>query len=238
MLMATKKRVLAAFMLLLACLLAITSCKIVKIEPAATANGGGAGNGSPGTGRSVISSGEKAVDASEYLAEHLETMILPEIEDRKTSLAALLEAADAGWDRAGALYGEKKGEIGAFFNFIAHDTVLVREVNTESRNGFMIVVIDGNPTEYTIRISIGPVLRGTAIRDSIKFIDFNHFVNQMDFAELANALNRYGNENVTSSVDLDSLVGKTVEFTGSFTQPESGEISIMPIFMEVKQHEY
>jgi hypothetical protein len=36
------------------------------------------------------------------------------------------------------------------------------------------------------------------------------------------------------NVDLDTLTGKTVEFTGSFTEPDGDEISIMPIFMEVR----
>jgi predicted lipoprotein len=214
--------------MVLVCLL-VTSCKIIKIEPTTTGEGG-AGT----TKRNVISSGEKAVDTAAYLAEHLEPTILPEIDERKIDLSTLLEASKDGWDKAGELYGEKKGDIGAVFNFIVQDTALVKEVNTESRNGYIIVGVEGNPTDYTIRISIGPVLRGTSIRDSIKFVDFNHFVNQMDFAELANALNRYGNENVTKNVDVTALKGKTIEFTGSFSQPDGDEISIMPIFMEVK----
>jgi predicted lipoprotein len=56
----------------------------------------------------------------------------------------------------------------------------------------------------------------------------------MDFAELANALNRFGNDNVMRNVNIDDLVGKTIEFTGSFGEPDGDEISVMPIFMEVR----
>jgi len=187
-----------------------------------------------GEQKDVISAGEKAVDLEEYLADYLESIILPEIEERKVSLATLLTAAENGWDNAGESYGVRKGEIGSIYNFIVHDVVTVLEVNTESRAGYILVEYDGMPTNYIIKIAIGPVLRGTAIRDSVKFIDFNQFVNQMDFAGLANELNKFGNDNITQSVDIDALAGKTIEFTGSFGVPEEGEIFIMPIFMEVK----
>jgi len=215
------KRVLTVCLFISICLLSI-SCVIVPIDP----DGGGRGN--------VISAGERAVDLDEYLAEYLDSIILPEIEERKVSLSTILTAASEGWDNAGELYGVRKGEIGSIYNFIVQDEVRVVAVDTESRAGFILVEYDGMPTNFTIKIAIGPVLRGTALRDSVRFIDFNQFVNQMDFAGLANELNRIGNENVMRNVDIDTLVGKTVEFTGSFGEPESNEIMIMPIFMEVK----
>ena len=219
--MTSLKRTLLACMLLSICIIT-ASCVIVPIDPDA----GDKGN--------VISAGERAVDLDAYMEEYLESVILPEIEERKVSLQVLLSAAEDGWKTAGESYGVRKGEIGAIYNFIVHDVVTVLEVNTESRAGYILVEYGGMPTDYAIKIAIGPVLRGTAIRDSVKFIDFNQFVNQMDFAGLANELNKFGNDNITNSVDIESLAGKTIEFTGSFGEPEEGEISIMPIFMEVK----
>ena len=198
------------------------ACVIVPIDP------------DSGEKRNVISAGERAVDLEEYLSDYLESIILPEIEERKTDLSTLLSAAENGWESAGETYGVRKGDIGAIYNFIVHETVTVLEVNTESRAGYIIVEYDGMPANYVIKIAIGPVLRGTSIRDSIKFIDFNQFVNQMDFAGLASELNKIGNENVLRSIDIDSLTGKTIEFTGSFGEPEESEIFITPIFMEVK----
>jgi len=219
--MSVLKRVITVYLFISICVLSV-SCVIVPID----ADGSGRGN--------VISAGERAVDLDEYLADYLESIILPEIEERKVSLSTILTAASDGWEQAGESYGVRKGEIGSIYNFIVHDEVRVVAVDTESRAGFILVEYDGMPTNFTIKIAIGPVLRGTAIRDSVKFIDFNQFVNQMDFAGLANELNRIGNENVLRNIDIDSLVGKTVEFTGSFGEPESNELIIMPIFMEVK----
>jgi len=216
------KRLVIACLIASLCVLA-ASCVFVPIDPDKES---GRGN--------VISSGEKAVDLAAYLEDYLESAILPEIQERRVDLSTLLGVAAGGWEAAGGAHGVRKGEIGSKYNFIVNDTVTVLEVNTESRAGFIRVECEDLLTDYTISIMIGPVLRGTAIRDSLGCVDFNQFVNQMDFAGLANELNRIGNENSLQNVDVESLTGKTIEFTGSFTQPEGNEIQIMPFFMEVK----
>jgi predicted lipoprotein len=159
---------------------------------------------------------------------------LPEIYYRRIDIAALISEASAfGWESAGETYGEIRGDIGASYNFITYGTVFVREVNTESRNGFLVVEVEGLQTDYEVRISIGPAFSGSAIRDSIRFIEFTHFVNQVDFARLSSELNRFGNENIHRSVDVLGLAGQTIEFTGSFAEPAGDDvISIMPLFME------
>jgi predicted lipoprotein len=215
------RRLLTAYLIVSICFLT-TSCVFVPIDPDAKS---GKGN--------VISSGEKAVDLEAYLNDYLEPAIIPEINERRTDLSSLLDSAANGWDAAGEAFGVRKGEIGAKYNFIVHDTVTVLEVNTESKAGFILVKCDNLQTNFTIKITTGPVLRGTAIRDSLKCVDFNQFVNQMDYAGLANELNKYGNQNVLKNIDIAALAGKTIDFTGSFTQPEADEISIMPIFMEI-----
>jgi len=219
--MTVLKKIMIINLIISLCVLS-ASCVIVPIDP-------------EGDGReNVISAGERAVDLDEYMADYLDSIILPEIEERKVSISTLLSASANGWESAGESYGVRKGEIGAIYNFVVHDVVTVLEVNTESRAGYLLVEYADMPTEYAIKIAIGPVLRGTALRDSVSFIDFNQFVNQMDFAGLANELNKFGNENILRSVDVETLAGKTIEFTGSFGEPEDNEILIMPVFMEVK----
>ena len=202
--------------------LVTAACVIVPIDP-------DAGEGPAG------SAVAQAVDVESYLDDYWESYILPEINERRVNLASLIEAADSnGWDSVGEEYGDIRGDIGASYTFIAHSTAVVVETNTESRNGYIIVELEGQDS-YEIRISIGPALSGTAIRDSIKFVDFNQFVNQVDFAKLATELNRIGNERALENADIFALDGKTIEFTGSFFAPNGNdEISIMPIFLEVK----
>jgi len=214
------KRVL--FVLLgITLILMVTACTIVPIDP-------DAGDGPAG------SAVAQAVDVESYLDENWEPYILPEINDRRVDITTIIQTANAGnWDDAGEAYGEIRGDIGASYTFIAYGTAIVRETNTESRNGFIVVEIEGQES-YEIRISIGPALSGTAIRDAIRFIDFNHFVNQVDFASLATELNRLGNERALQNADIFSIDGETIEFTGAFVAPNGDDvISIMPIFLEV-----
>jgi len=203
-------------------ILMTAACVIVPIDP-------DAGDGPVG------SAVAQAVDVESYLEEYWQAYIHPEINDRRVNLATLIQTASSdSWDYAGETYGEIRGDIGASYAFITYGTAIVKETNTESRNGFIIVELEGQES-YEIRISIGPALSGTAIRDSIRFIDFNQFVNQVDFAKLATELNRIGNERAQENNDIFAMDGKTIEFTGAFTAPNGSEtISIMPIFLEVK----
>jgi len=198
-----------------------TACTIVPIDP-------DAGDGPAG------SAVAQAVDVESYLEDYWEPYILPEINERRVDIATIIQtAAASGWDNAGEAYGEIRGDIGASYTFITYGTAVVIETNTESRNGFIVVEIEGQES-YEIRISIGPALSGTAIRDSIRFIDFNQFVNQVDFASLATELNRLGNERALQSADIFAMDGETIQFTGSFVAPNGSDvISIMPIFLEV-----
>ena len=66
---------------------------------------------------------------------------------------------------------------------------VVAAVDRTSRVGVMRVAAVGLDKAATVAIQIGPVIRGTALRDASGFIQFSDFVNQFDFASAANALN-------------------------------------------------
>ena len=203
----------------------LSSCTIVKIDQDLESQK-----------QSTISSGEKSVDINAYINDKWESIFVPEINERKQNLQAVLSASEQSWDQAGEEFGLKKGQIGAKYNFIVSDSGIIKEVNTESKVGYIVLEVDNLVSSYEIKLSIGPVLKGTAIRDSLESVNFNEFVNQMDYAKLASELNKYCNEKTIGTLDLTALTGKSVEFTGCFTQPEndSAEIDIIPVFLEVK----
>ena len=58
------------------------------------------------------------------------------------------------------------------------------------------------------RIQVGPVLRGTALRDALGFIRFTDFANQFDFAGVANALNDRVLATVLGPLDVEALAGQ------------------------------
>jgi len=218
--MAVKRQIIPFVPLI--CLL-VTACTIVPIDPD--------DDGAAAPGSAVM----QARDVESYLEDYWELYLLPEIYERRVELATLVNEANAsGWEHAGEVYGEIRGDIGANYNFIVYGTAYVRETNTESRNGFIVVELEGQDT-YEIRILIGPALSGSSIRDSLQFVDFNQFVNQVDFANLSRELNRLGNENAQQNADIFALDGQTITFTGAFTDPGNNDIiSIMPIFLEVE----
>ena len=69
-------------------------------------------------------------------------------------------------------------------------------------------------------MQIGPVIRGTAIRDSLDFVNFNEFTNQIDFAQFGKAFNTYANDKSAEGLPRSSLVGKSVAAQGAFPLPQ------------------
>ena len=107
-------------------------------------------------------------------------------------------------------------------------TVLVRgagivsAVDTRSRVGLALVDLapaDGRPD---VAVQIGPVLRGTGVRDALPFIRFGDFANQLEFADVANALNARVLHSVLAAIDTASLQGRPVSFWGAMKADGAG----------------
>ena len=63
---------------------------------------------------------------------------------------------------------------------------VVTAANTESRAATLDVKTSGG---LAVTLQIGPVVRGTAIRDMLAFRPFGSFKNQVDYAQYGKALN-------------------------------------------------
>src|SRR5262245_15984786 len=97
---------------------------------------------------------------------------------------------------------------------IVKGTGVVTSVDRRSRVGVMLVrVAAAKP--MTLAIQIGPVIRGTALRDASGFIHFSDFRNQTDYAAAANALNDAMLRTVVAPLAVDTLQGRTVVFVGA-----------------------
>jgi predicted lipoprotein len=96
-------------------------------------------------------------------------------------------------------------------------TGLVTAVDRQSRVGLLRVRLSG-AGDTTAAIQIGPVMRGTALRDASSFIHFSDFTNQFDYAGAANALNDYALRTVVSALPLDTLPGRTIGFLGAIAK--------------------
>jgi predicted lipoprotein len=97
--------------------------------------------------------------------------------------------------------------------------------------------IGNNPTSE-IAIQIGPVIRGTALRDATPFIRFNDFANQFEFAAVSNALHERVLRRVVGAIDPDALVGRQVTLLGATTTqagaPSGSVLEVTPIQIQVE----
>ncbi len=132
----------------------------------------------------------------------------------------LLDAMAASRDEAEKRFGHREGGA-AYVPVKGSGRAL--SLDTSSRNGLLMVDIapfDGKPD---ISIQIGPVLRGTALRDATGLIRFTDFANQLQFADIANELNNRAGKTVLEPLDLKSLPGTMVDFAGVFALEGSGQ---------------
>jgi predicted lipoprotein len=141
--------------------------------------------------------------------------VVREAAETATDVSAL--AADAGSPSAKARFLKGTG--------------LVSAVDRQSRVGVIRVQVSG-ATPAAVAIQIGPVVRGTALRDASSFIRFSDFTNQFDFAGAANALNDYALRTVVAPVAVDTLAGRTIAFLGAIGKSpvrEDGAIEVVPV---------
>lgn len=114
--------------------------------------------------------------------------------------------------------------------FIVAGQVIILDVNRESKAGTMsidVVPYDGTADAY---VQVGPVYKANTIRDSMPFLPFENFKNQLTYGELGKTINAYIDENVVTQADLDNRIGEPVNIVGIF--PDGDDIVITPVSIE------
>ena len=188
----------------LACLAALdlTACKIIKTPE-------------PGAATEIVS-GEAGDDAriAALLDETLQGQLLPLIRTKATDNTALRTAILAGLDAAGATYGNRGAGEGAAWNFAVKGQGQVVEANLKSRARTAGLDIDGDG-KADLTLQLGPVIKGTSLRDVAPIYDFNDFRDQIEFAKLGRAIN--DRVAVILALPEGDLLGHTLGFTGAVT---------------------
>jgi len=188
----------------LACLAAmgLIGCKIVK-------------NPEPGAA-TAAASGEAGDDAriAVLLDDTLDSQLLPLIREKAIDWTLLNSAVATGIDAAGAQYGNRGAGEGAAWNFALTGKGTVTEANLQSRARTANLDLDGDG-RADLTLQLGPVIKGTSLRDVAPIYSFNDFRDQIEFAKLGRAIN----DRVTAalSVPEGDLVGQTLGFTGAVT---------------------
>ncbi|HEY8593842.1 MAG TPA: DUF2291 domain-containing protein [Devosiaceae bacterium] len=168
-------------------------------------------------------------DPAGYVERIWTDQVIPTLTANAVDADTLLGAVAKDPDVAGKTYGHRAGE-GNPWSYEIKGSGKVVSVDTSSRHGLMTLEIAGADGSHAVSIQIGPVVFGTALRDSLPFIKFGDFVNQLQFAQISRALNDRAVKDVTASFDATGAEGKTVRFVGATTiNPGSTPIQVTPV---------
>jgi predicted lipoprotein len=143
-----------------------------------------------------------------------------------------LEAADIA--AAGAKYGHKEKVGNSPWTLVVRLEGKIISSNTQSRAATIDVDGDGDG-KADATVQIGPAMRGTALRDSLDFVSFNDFTNQIDFAQFGKAFNTYASKTFLSAFPRDALNGSPVKVLGTYQHGVStGLPLISPAALEIQ----
>lgn len=177
------------------------------------------------------SASNKGFDKVAYVDGIWESKVLPTIQQNALDFSQLYGELKLNQDAASKKYGKK---VGGPYNFLTKFEGKVLSADTSSRVGIIKVETQISNGVAILTVQVGPVVQGTSIRDSLGFIVFNDFVNQLQFADVADELNTRALQNALGNTDPTTLVGKTVDITGAFTLDNIDDLVITPVFLTIK----
>jgi predicted lipoprotein len=173
----------------------------------------------------ATASGRPAFDPETYGRETFPN-VAQTIEDDAQPLPQLLTALRQDQDGASERYGHREGN--APYSF----PVSGEGVAGAAENGVLPLDIKRVPRGTKVSVQIGPALPGSAVRDATGEIKFGQFLNQVEFADAATALNNEVKARVLEDLDAASLKGKRVRFVGAFTYLTPTVVTITPVKLE------
>ena len=176
--------------------------------------------------------GGDAQRVSTFISNTYDAKLIPLLKRKAVDLSKLQQAIKDNLDKAGKEYGVRGGGAGGSWNFVVDGTAKVLEVDTKSAAGIAKLDIDGDGKVDAL-LQIGPVVRGTALRDvAPKIYDFSSFRDQIEFAKLGRGLNEKAIKAISGS--RSGLEAKTISFLGVVAIQSAKDMPlILPVSVEV-----
>lgn len=155
--------------------------------------------------------------------------VLPYIDKKAVDFATLSPAIEKDLDAAGKQYGYREKGEDTPWNFVTTVEGVVVEVDTDASAPTLRIATSNNG-KADAEIQIGPIFSGASLRDSLPFISFDKFANQIDFAQFASALNDHAYATVLKDKIPADINGKKIKVTGTFTYDSAADMpSVMPV---------
>ncbi|MGA4686955.1 DUF2291 family protein [Micromonospora sp. AB353] len=162
-------------------------------------------------------------DPARYGAETYRSKVVPAVQKGATPLPELFAALAADKEAAGRKYGHRQGTGPWSF------AVTGEGVAGPTTGSLMQVTGTGLPAQTRVQIQVGPAINGTALRDAAGFITFGQFLNQVEFADAATALNNEMRATLLADLKPADLAGQKITFTGAFSFVTPSVVTITPI---------
>jgi predicted lipoprotein len=172
----------------------------------------------------------RSFNATSYAASMWSSKVVPTAAAKAVPAAALLPLLASDQSSADRKYGHQAA-TGGSYSFLVKGTGTVTAVDTTNQIGPVTVAVDG--AKEGIQLATGPVFVGTALRDAFSFIHFGDFTNQIQYADVATALNAQVRAKVIGNLDRAGLKGKKVSFVGAFTPLPGTAPLVVPTELKV-----
>lgn len=203
--------------------LALGACKLEKNEIAGKAQ------------EQTTVSSQPGGDMTALVAGIWDEQVLPHLAETATDMNTLYPALLQDVDTAGEKSGYRPTSEGSPWNFAIRIEGTILSAKTDTRAATADVDVTGDGTADVI-LQLGPVIRGTALRDILPFVDFSSFTDQIEFAKLSRALNTRAYDTVLKDAPRDALAGKHVRALGAFTVRGKGPpYLVTPVELEVRE---
>jgi predicted lipoprotein len=211
-----KKTIIAGVILVAFLIYSVATAKIVK------------------TGEEYLLTGGK-FNAGDSVAAIWDSKALPDLQGKAVDINKFLTEAKGDFksktlaDKYGKYSMGTQGEL----SYTVKGKATVTSVNQEKKAGYMEVKLDGYTGSEVIRIQIGSVYKGSAVRDSLSFIKFEDYTNQVDYAAISQSIHDVIQKTVIGNIDLTSIEGKKIEFLGCFTADSNTTLLITPVSLKL-----
>ncbi|MGN1282091.1 MAG: DUF2291 domain-containing protein [Succinivibrio sp.] len=212
----TKGRIIAAVLAFLVILYAALTVTVVK------------------EGQEATLTGEVAFDPTTVATNFWKEKSADYFEKSAVDLVALLTEANGDLASVAGKYGHySMGDQGEL-SFIVKGSGTITSVKNKLRSGYFVIEVDGNTSDVKTRLQIGPVFKGSAVRDSISLISYKDYKNQIEWAQVSVAFHDLICKEIINNLDMTTLEGKQVDFIGCFTVNRADLLQITPVKLTVK----
>ena len=181
----------------------------------------------------AVMEGGTAFDKVKFVDGIWESKVIPTVEKDSVDIGTLLASIGKDPEEAAREYGNN---VGGADNYLVQFAGRVVNVDTKSLTGTVTVDVQDGGKSLPVKIQIGPIILGTALRDAVKFITFEQFTNQMQYGGVSDELNSRVSQLVISRIDLKTLLGKGISVKGAYTYDSTNpkDILVTPVIVGVE----